>query len=577
LFAVFLQTVYAFHFFNIEQYQLFLFDGEWIMDTFATVGGLSRLLADFLLQFFIYPFAGTFLTSLLLTLVGVLTYRLLKRVDKASVFIQFFALLPVCSLLFLHTDFNYFMQGTVSYLFTLLLLNGYMRLNRMWLRLAYASVWMVVLFWFCGSVAVLFAVTVFVKEVFEAPRTGFWFLLPVSEVLLMAWMSVRFALVGDYAFAFLPDMYFHALLKPGRILYFSWIILPVTIAILYVLRTKKALSGRKRKFCRLVLWLACGVLFVCYNQVDESSLKYKKMEYYYRTKQYDQVIEMNKNGVTNLLYGCLLNLALAEKGELAERIFTFEQNGPHSLLIPADDTYMISALLSDIHYAIGHTGASMHMAFEANTCSIGRRSGRMIRRLVETNLIYGHYAVAEKYIALLEKSFHYRKWAGEMRRYLYDDDAVGRNPEFDKRRKSLPQTDILFTAEVKERELTALAASNPENRNPIEYLGSMYLLAKDLNRFEKLLKTHYQTPVLPILPLSFQEATVILNEANPSSWKAQGVSQPVITRFEQYRKFILDHKNNPRLEDFVKKSFGQTYWYYYMFKNRRQPSSPSNN
>lgn len=569
LLFVFLQTVYSFHFFDLEQYQLFLFDSETIFTTLASVGGLSRLLSEFLLQFFIYPYAGALITSFLLTMAGIFTFRILKRIDPISVFIYLFSLLPVFCLLYLHTDFNYFMQGTLSYLITLLLLNLYGVFSRRSNRLIYTLISGTILFGLCGSVAVLFACTLFVKELSETPRTGIWFLCPLLVVALVAYMSVRLTLVRDYSFAFLPDMYFHYLLKPGKILYISWIILPAMIVILSVLRTKKALFGRKKTICLLFQGIGCGVLFFygfCY-QVDASTLKYKEMEYYSRTKQYDKVIEMNKGPVNNLLYGCLLNLALAEKGALADRIFTFEQNGPHSLLIQDDNTYMISALLSDIYYVIGHTGASMHMAFEANICSTGRRTGRMFMRLIETNLIYGEYAVAEKYISLLEKSFYYRKQAKEMRRYLYDDEAVCQNPAFYKRRKSLPEVNFLFTANVTERELISLTESNPENRPPVEYAGSVFLLMKNLNLFEKFIQTYYGTDVLPALPLSFQEAVIIMNEADPGSWESQGVSRPVIARFEQYRKCILEHRNKRNLADYVKKSFGDTYWYYYMFKN----------
>lgn len=299
---------------------------------------------------------------------------------------------------------------------------------------------------------------------------------------------------------------------------------------------------------------------------DRRSLKFKEIEYYHRSRRFDKIIEMNKGKVSNYLYLCFLNLSLAEKGELADSMFKFDQKGPQSLFIPTNNSHMSSMLLCDIYYTIGHTGAAMNMAFEANIGSPGLRTGRMLQRLVETNLVYGEYAVAEKYIALLEKTFYYRDWAKEMRRYLYNEEEVSRNPEFDKRKKSLPKENFLFSTQLQDKELISLSVSNPANRAPVEYAGGMFLLMKNLDLFKDFIDKYWGTEVLPALPLSFQEAVIVLYENDSGSWKERGVSQPVITRFEQYKKFILENKNKPRLADFVKNSYGDTYWYYFMFK-----------
>lgn len=567
--SVFLQSVYKFHFYHIEQYQLFLFDNGYVFSTLKKVGGLSLLLYEFLAQFFIYPYAGALITSTLLTVTGFLIHIVLRRIDKDSIFVYLWSLLPVFSLLFIQLDFNYFMQGTIAYLMALLLLYAYWKLGNIRWRLGYAVLAAFFLFWWGGSVAVLFVISIFVKELCSGLSRSYLFLIPCAEVLLLACLSVRYAFIGEYRFAVLPDMYYQKSLIPsGLLLYSSWILFPLGMIATYFLRSKKTGSGKKRYAGIVVQVILAGFAFFYGVKMygDQRSIRFKEMEYYCRNKQFDKIIEMNKGDVSNYLYLCFLNLSLAEKGELADRMFTFDQKGPQSLFIPMSNSHMSSMLLCDIYYTIGHTGAAMNMAFEANIGSPGHRTGRMLQRLIETNLIYGEYAVAEKYIALLEKSFYYRDWAGGMRRYLYDDEEVGRNPAFEKRRKSLPKEDFLFSAQLQDKELISLSVSNPENRTPIAYAGAMYLLMKNLDLFKELVDKYRGTEVLPVLPLSFQEAVIILNENDSGSWREKGVSQPVITRFEQYKKFILENKNKPRLADFVKKSYGDTYWYYFMFK-----------
>lgn len=567
--SVFLQSVYRFHFYHIEQYQLFLFDHTYILSTLKKAGGASLLVHDFLAQFFIYPCAGALITSTLLTVTGFLIYALLRRIDRDSTFVYAWSLLPVFSLLFVQLDFNYFMQGTVAYLMTLLLLHAYRSFGSVRWRLGMAVLCTFLLFWWGGSVAVLFALSVFVWELFSRPSRRYLFLIPCAEVFLLAFLSVRYGFAGEYRFAMLPDMYYQKLLNPSDIfLYMSWISLLLGMTVTGLLRSRNSLPGKRRFFATVAQLLLAGALFVYGVEThgDRRSLKFRKMEYYCRTGQVDKIIAMNRGKISNYLYLCFLNLSLAEKGQLADSLFLYDQKGPQSLFIPMNNLHMSSMLLCDIYYTVGHTAGAMNMAFEANIGSPGQRTGRMIQRLVETNIIYGEYAVAEKYIALLEKSLYYRSWAKGMRRYLHNEDEVNGNPEFYKRRKSLPAENFLFTQQLQDRELISLSVANPANRAPIEYAGAMYLLMKDMGLFKALIDTYWGTEVLPVLPLSFQEAVIVMNEGDPGSWRERGVSPAVIARFERYKKFILENKNKPRLADFVKSSYGDTYWYYVMFK-----------
>jgi hypothetical protein len=567
--SVFLQSVYRFHFYHIEQYQLFLFDDAYIFSTLQKIGGLSLLIYEFLAQFFIYPYAGALILSTLLTITGVLVYCLLRRMDKDSTFVYILSLLPVFSLLFIQLDFNYFMQGTVAYIMALMLLYIYCKFSSIGWKLGYSVLSTFLVFWWGGPVAILFALSVIVKELFSKSSQSFLLLIPCAEAFLLAYLSVGYAFIGEYRFAMLPDLYYQKALVPsGSLLYMSWIFLWLGIIATGLLRSRKSWSGKTKVVSIVMQTILAGGIFLYGIRIhgDLRSLKFKEMEYYNRCRQFDKIIDMNRGTVSNYLYLCLLNLSLAEKGVLADSLFTFDQKGPQSLFIPMNNSQMSSMLLCDIYYAIGHTGATMNMAFEANISSPGSRTGRMLQRLVETNLIYGEYAVAEKYIALLEKSFYYRDWATGMRRYLYNDEAVMENPEFEKRKKSLPEANFLFPAQLQDKELIPLSVSNPDNRTPIEYAGAMCLLTKDLDLFKELIDKYWGTEVLSALPLSFQEAVIVLNEGDSGSWKERGVSQPVITRFERYKRLILENKNNPRLADFVKKLYGDTYWYYFMFK-----------
>ena len=75
--GVFLQITSKFHFFYIEQLQLFQFSGDYLADKISYPGGLSSVIGEFL-TIFITPYLGPFIFAALLTGIG-LTMRAVVR------------------------------------------------------------------------------------------------------------------------------------------------------------------------------------------------------------------------------------------------------------------------------------------------------------------------------------------------------------------------------------------------------------------------------------------------------------------------------------------------------------------
>lgn len=112
-----------------------------------------------------------------------------------------------------------------------------------------------------------------------------------------------------------------------------------------------------------------------------------------------------------------------------------------------------------------------------------------------------------------------------------------------------------------------IAEANPENKAAIEYLGAFLLLAKNMEGFKGLVETYYGTEVLPVLPKSFQEAVITLSEAEPDYWKRFDISPSVMQRFAEYKKQVLANRNNKSaLPGLLRRAYGDTYWFYFMFK-----------
>lgn len=566
---IFLQEYSRFHFFFIEQSQLFQFTGDYICGKLAMPGGFALTLSEFLVQFFRYPYAGAAITAALLLLTGMGMRGIVRRIVPDTDFFLLY-LIPVILLMFLHFDFNYLAFGTIA--FNLMLLAFYLCLrisDDKW-RMIVEIVATPLLYGLAGAVACLFALSVLIYEFLNKTPKFYWSSLSVLLGLLCGVCSVYFALLGEYRFAFLPDAYYHTALEPKTVIYYSWISFPLILILAFLLRKRKKAAGKK-------IWIAEGVLqlallcVLCWWGIpeygDKKSAKVKELDYYARTEQWDKILDANKGTLTNYLNMCYLNLALAQKGELADRMFSFDQRGPQGLMVGWNKTEQISSLLSDIAFAMGNSAMAQEMAFEAYATAIGEGNPRMLKRLVQTNLIYGEYPVAEKYLNILGNTIYYKKWADDHRKFLYNDTAVEQDSVLGSMRKSLPKENYLSEINYMEKDLCMVAEANPEKKAAIEYLGALYLLAKNMDGFKNMLETYYGTDVLLSLPKSFQEAVITLSEAEPDYWKRFDISPSVMQRFAEYKKQVLANRNNKNaLPGLMRRAYGDTYWFYFMFK-----------
>ena len=568
LFA-FLQMCFEYHFYYIEQSQLFLFSEAYIRNKLLLPGGFSMLVAEFLVQFFIRPYVGALVTAVLLTGVGVCTAGIVKRIAPVSgLFILY--VLPMLALLFMHFDFNYRVQGTVCYLMMMALLCGYMRIRNDLFRLVAGCVLVPVLFWLAGSIAVLFAGMVCLFEGLRKTPKWYISLIGVAEVLLLGVGTVYFSLMGEYRWVFGPDLYYHYTLHPKEIIYYSWICLPLVFLVAFFIRNKNSLSGKKWRAgisCIAQLAMIAAVLWWGMPKYsDAKTLKLKKLDYFARTEQWDKTIEECKGKLTNFLYMCHLNMALANKGELSDKMFNFDQRGPQGLLVQWNKSENISCMLSDIYFTMGATASSQEMAFEGYVSAMEDGNPRMLKRLVQTNLIYGTYPVAEKYISILEKTYAYRDWAQSQRKFLYNDEVVESDPILGTRRRMLPDRNSLAMIKGLAGDLALFLEKGPANSAALQYLGAMYLLAKDLEGFKALVEKYYGTEFLPVLPVHFQEAVIVMSEKEPDYWKRFNVSETIVARFTDYKKQVLANRNNSAIAGLLNRSYGNTYWFYFMFK-----------
>ncbi|MFA6875184.1 MAG: DUF6057 family protein [Parabacteroides sp.] len=571
LFA-FLEMNFRFHFFYIEQDQLFQSTWSYWVDCIRQPGGLTLWVSEFFVQFFILPYSGPLIVAVFLTLTGWMIGEIIRRIAPISEAFLL-PLLPVIMLMFIELDFNYRFWGTVSFCMAVAAAWLYVMIRDKRIRIGYGIVFTPILYGLAGPVAILFAVMVSCYELLSRTSKGYWILLSCILVFFCAILSLYFSLTGEYRFAFLPDAYFHRGLVPKHVIYFSWIALIFVYVCAFVLCRRKNLSKMPRRITEAVLQVVV-IAFILHwglpKYSDTKSAKLKELDYYARMEQWNKIIDSCSGRLTNYLYMCYLNIALQQKGELLSKMFDYDQHGPTGLHVGWNKSEQISSLLSDVYFAAGYMSPAQEMAFESYISAMGYGNPRMLKRLVQTNLIYGAYPVAEKYIRILENTFYYKEWAKSQRKFLNNDAAVAADPVLGPRRKSLPPEDMSNLAQVNggfESDMRLMTDVNPSYKAPFEFLAAFYLLVKDMDNLKALVEKYRGTPVMPTVPVYLQEALIAVAEQHSENWHQIGISEEVIQRFMIYKNAVLEGRNNPsELPGLLYNSFGNTYWFYFMFK-----------
>ena len=213
------------------------------------------------------------------------------------------------------------------------------------------------------------------------------------------------------------------------------------------------------------------------SEGEKKQVVYMRLSNYTRHQQWDDIISLcNENTpVINLLHQNCLNMALAEKGLLGDKLLDQPVRDITSIYVNNIQTAEIAGLLSDVYFSFGHIAQSQRYAFETNE-KMYNLSPRMLQRLVEINLIFGQKEVADKYLYILSKTLYYKDWKpsekliAEKRKCLFDDNRFSGIKGLD--------DDLLHIARN--------TRGTRQCKVTLQYLGSLYILARYDSLFVKM-------------------------------------------------------------------------------------------
>ena len=448
---LFFGLAYPHHLHYQEQYQLFLFDSNYVWEIVRHPGGVADLLGRFCTQFFLYAWVGALIIALLLSAVQLLTLRLLNgqcsmfNVQSSIFNVQWsygLSFVPSFLLWLFLLDENALMGGIWAVLLTQLTVLGYLLLPKGWTR----------------------------------------------RIVVLVTLPVLYFLVGP---SWSGSHYHRYPTVTPYLLYAAWlsaIVLPLVLRI-----GRKWMSASKSfavTFCSFALVFAIMGSLVWKNANFKAE---KVMQYDFMVchQQWNRIIEaINAEKPNNQIGVTVQNLALAMHGMLLDHMFDYNQNGILGLL-PDVNTDATSPLpTAEAFYQLGMINVAQRTVFEAQEAILDfQKSGRCYKRLAQTNLINGRYEVARKYLTALQKTLFYRDWANETLPLLGDEAAIARHPEYGHLRKWAYKENFYFSDHVTPEMLERLYFSNTDNRMAYQYLVAYYMLTGDREGYNKFMST----------------------------------------------------------------------------------------
>ena len=478
-----------------EQYQMFLFDTNYFLERIVLPGGLADYISEFLVQFYYMPVLGGAIIGLLLIGIQTAVWGLMKQYGARHDFPGYLlSFLPSIALWCAMGDQNVLLSFVVALFGALVIGWIHNRFHNRLVKVVFELVSTALVYWFLGPVVFLYAALMIGDTLKNAKQKGNVFsgigYSAVILILTVAWILLTTQTLQYPLYRIFAGLNYYR--YPGTIspLPFVVMVWAVVIPFLGMIPCHRKFL-QKLQQSKVVMVLSYVLVIVASwfgikASFDEMTYELIDYDFLVRTEQWDKIIEKaeKKPATTPLSVSCV-NLALSQKGMLADRLFEFYQNGGEGLFptFTRDMTSPVST--AEIFFRLGMVNDAERYMFEAQEAIPNyRKSARLTRRIIECEIINGNYQVAAKLLRRLQKTLFYSNWANQMMALLGNEKAINRHPVYGKLRKYREKKqDFLFSDREMDQMLGLLFLNDNHNRMAYEYLMCYELLQRDMEKF----------------------------------------------------------------------------------------------
>ena len=557
-----------------EQYQMFLFDIGYFLERIVLPGGLADYISEFFVQFYYMPVLGGTIIALLLMSIQAISWGLMKQYGMKAVFPGYLlSFVPSIVLWCAMGDQNLLLSFVVALSGALLMGWIHNRFHNRLVKVVFELVSTALVYWFLGPVVFLYAALMIGDTLMKGKQNGHILSsLGYSACLLIltvAWILLTTQSLQYPLYRIFSGLNYYR--YPGTVSPLPLGVMIWTVVVVFFGMVPDGHAWIKKLQQSKVVMVLAYVLVIVASwfgikaSFDEMTYDLIDYDFLVRTEQWDKIIEKaeKKPATTPLGVSCV-NLALSQKGMLADRLFEFYQNGGEGLF-PTFTRDMISPVsTAEIFFRLGMVNDAERYMFEAQEAIPNyRKSARLTRRIIECEIINGNYQVAAKLLRRLQKTLFYSNWANQMMALLGNEKAINRHPIYGKLRKYREKKqDFLFSDREMDQMLGLLFLNDNHNRMAYEYLMCYELLQRDLEKFMQYYPLG-RFVGYDHIPRSFQEILIgnwMKTHSDPRtipySVDAQNVNNTI--------NFIQLYMQNPKNPQLGQQPYVSNAWHYVM-------------
>lgn len=563
-----------------EQYQMFLFDTNYFLERIVLPGGLADYISEFLVQFYYMPVLGGTIIALLLMSIQAISWGLMKQYGMKAVFPGYLlSFVPSIVLWCAMGDQNLLLSFVVALSGALLMGWIHNRFHNRLVKVVFELVSTALVYWFLGPVVFLYAALMIGDTLMKGKQNGHilsslgysacLLILTVAWILLTT-QSLQYPLYR--IFSGLNYYRYPGTVSPLPLGVMIWTVVVVFFGMVPDGHTRiKKLQQSKVVMALAYVLVIVASWFGIKASFDEMTYDLIDYDFLVRTEQWDKIIEKaeKKPATTPLSVSCV-NLALSQKGQLADRLFEFYQNGGEGLF-PTFTRDMISPVsTAEIFFRLGMVNDAERYMFEAQEAIPNyRKSARLTRRIIECEIINGNYKVAAKLLRRLQKTLFYSNWANQTMALLSNEKAINQHPIYGKLRKYREKKqDFLFSDREMDQMLGLLFLNDNHNKMAYEYLVCYELLQRDMEKFMQYYPLGRFVDYDHI-PRSFQEILIgnwMKTHSDPRtipySVDAQNVNNTL--------NFIQLYMQNPKNPQLGQQPYVSNAWHYMVIQDKEE-------
>lgn len=549
-----------------EKLSLFVFSHDYFIDNLSQPGSLLIYLGRFLTTFYYYPVAGAIIISLIICLIVYMISVIIRYLtEKESILLP---LLFGVSFFILHSNYQFLLYNSPGVLLQLVFfylavryLNGFIPviIFPLWYFLTGAFAWIF------GLMYVFYLMLKSIRK--EWPKIISLFVLCFLVIYLLKEFFLFQTFRNLIIFPF-SDEATGSQIKLFIPVIILIILIPlagkIKISFPFWIRLKGPL---KIAFVSFVSLLLLGVpAYLRFDRVNKEYFHAEKL--FYQGRFNELIVYVTDHPTTNRLTIFLNNVALCETGKLDDQLFHFPQSPDgQSLFLKWEMLGEVLRCGGYFYYTTGMINEAQRWAFE-NMVMKGI-TPEDLRMLIKTEIINGNYKVASKYILVLKKTLFYRNEAKACERLLFDDEAVRSDHELGARRKEKIEHDFFSMTGNPVVNLEMVLSLDSLNRKAFEYKMAYLMLTEDYNGIAtglgKLESLGFKN-----IPVHLEEAAMVYKLSNSGRLPDMGnlsIDPGIEARFKQFlQTFQLYGKNLKTAQPFLKKKFGDTFWYYAFYR-----------